>query len=75
MSILAGKVAVGGRPQLGEVGKGTGRARLGSSVLVNPSIQRVRTKFIKNNLVYEWIISLDLSSFYAQHNSPMRYSQ
>ena len=28
MSILAGMVAVGGRPQLGEVGKGTGRARL-----------------------------------------------
>ena len=28
MSILAGMVAVGGRPQLGEVGNGTGRARL-----------------------------------------------
>ena len=28
MSILASMVAVGGRPQLGEVGKGTGHARL-----------------------------------------------
>ena len=28
MSLLTGMVAVGGRPQLGEVGKGTGRARL-----------------------------------------------
>ena len=28
MSLLAGMVAVSGRPQLGEVGKGTGRARL-----------------------------------------------
>ena len=28
MSILTGMVAVGGRLQLGEVGKGTGRARL-----------------------------------------------
>ena len=77
MSILAGMVAVGGRPQLGEVGKGTDRARLcayvkhstlnsaieqelrdrrvedranatsllnGGSVLVNQSIQKVRTK-------------------------------
>ena len=28
MSLLAGMVAVGGRPQLGEVGKGTSRTRL-----------------------------------------------
>ena len=28
MGLLAGIVAVGGRPQLGEVGKGTGRAQL-----------------------------------------------
>ena len=28
MSLLTGMVVVGGRPQLGEVGKGTGRARL-----------------------------------------------
>ena len=28
VSILAGMVAVGGRPQLGEVGKGTDRTRL-----------------------------------------------
>ena len=74
-----GMVAVGGRPQPGEVGKATGRARLcayvkhsivnfaieqelrdrrvrigptqqalpsGDSVLVNLSIQKVRTKFV-----------------------------
>ena len=28
MGLLTGMVAVGGRPQLGEVGKGTGHARL-----------------------------------------------
>ena len=28
MSLLTGMVAVGGRPQLGEVGQGSGRARL-----------------------------------------------
>ena len=80
MSLLTRMVAVGGRPQLGEVGKGTGRARLCAyvmhstlnsaieqefrdrrvedratqqallsrcSVRVNPSTQKVRTKFIK----------------------------
>ena len=34
MSLLAGMVAVGGRQKLGEVGKGTGRARL--CAYVNP---------------------------------------
>ena len=81
MNLLAviGMVAVGGRPQLGDVGKGTGRARLCAcvkhatlnfaieqelrdrrledranatssakrgSILANPSIQKIRTKFI-----------------------------
>ena len=81
-SFLTGMAAVGGRPWLGEVGKGTGRARYvrayvkywtlnsaieqelcdrrvedranakqgllsGGSVLVNPSIQKIRTKFIE----------------------------